>query len=53
MGSLLRLFENKILGVAGFEPATSSSRTKRASQTALYPDIYDAAVPSLRGTVVS
>ena len=27
-----------MVGVAGFEPATSWSRTKRASQTALHPD---------------
>ena len=27
-----------MVGVAGFEPTTSSSRTKRASQAALYPD---------------
>jgi hypothetical protein len=27
-----------MVGVTGFEPATSSSRTKRASQAALYPD---------------
>lgn len=28
----------KTFGVAGFEPTTSSSRTKRASQTALHPE---------------
>jgi hypothetical protein len=27
-----------LVGVAGFEPTTSSSRTKRASQAALHPD---------------
>ena len=27
-----------MVGVTGFEPATSSSRTKRASQAALHPD---------------
>lgn len=32
-----RDFEKKI-GVAGFEPTASSSRTKRASQAALHPD---------------
>lgn len=31
----------EIFGVAGFEPTTSSSRTKRASQTALHPDAED------------
>jgi serine/threonine-protein kinase HipA len=29
----------KMVGVAGFEPTTSSSRTKRASQAALHPDL--------------
>lgn len=29
---------NNRIGVEGFEPTTSSSRTKRASQAALYPD---------------
>ena len=29
---------SKLVGVAGFEPTTSSSRTKRASQAALHPD---------------
>lgn len=28
-----------MIGVAGFEPTTSSSRTKRASQAALHPEI--------------
>ncbi len=28
----------RCIGVAGFEPTTSSSRTKRASQTAPYPE---------------
>ncbi len=32
-----------MVGVTGFEPATSSSRTKRASQAALYPDRREAA----------
>ena len=31
----------EIFGVAGFEPTTSSSRTKRASQTAPHPDPED------------
>ena len=35
--SLFHFVQN--LGMAGFEPTTSSSRTKRASQAALHPDI--------------
>ncbi len=29
---------NKFVGVIGFEPTTSSSRTKRANRTAPHPD---------------
>ena len=32
----------KMVGVAGFEPATSCSQSRRASQAALYPDTVEA-----------
>ena len=31
-------YEEKKVGVAGFEPATSSSQTTRDNRTTLYPD---------------
>ena len=34
------LFALKLVGMAGFEPTTSASRTLRASQTALHPVVY-------------
>jgi hypothetical protein len=33
-----KLSEKKLVGAKGFEPSTSWSRTRRASQAALRPD---------------
>jgi hypothetical protein len=39
----------KVVGAKGFEPSTSWSRTRRASQAALRPDSYSKLLNSLRG----
>jgi hypothetical protein len=32
------IMKKKVVGVKGFEPSASSSRTKHANQTALHPE---------------
>ena len=38
-----------MVGAKGFEPSTSWSRTRRASQAALRPECYSVLLSSLRG----